>query len=460
MKETAADFPCKGNRADSLRRSAAKYMFSLLLLISLLPRSLGLRDLKKATYTVEHRYPHEKKCFSEGLLINGSSREVFESCGLYGKSYIKKMSLDSGKVLQRGAVPKEIFSEGIALLGRRLFMLTYKKKQVLEYDVHTFKVTRRHPFPYGEGWGLTTDGCDLLATTGSPNIYRLRLDASGELQLVKTVTVVHKGKKINMLNEMEYITPKVWINQWHTNFLLRVDPDTGKVDLQLDLTGLHTWRGEATPNGIAYSAAMDEGLLIATGKLWPQMFALRVSAADLCGAEVAHVGAKGSPLTCAAAPRSACHHPLDSVQPAPSVPDVVGVASPTSAPLPTAPPAPAVAVESTVPPLPAQSPSARSSAEVSGKTQPAPAGKSEDAAIDVVRAVPPAPVTLAAVPDVIVEGVPVTSNIASSFTALSTGLALVLFFAAVALPCVVRRHRHALGPIQQPDDCVAERYGA
>merc|ERR1719329_1077871 len=281
----------------------AKCLLSFLLLTLLQPKCLGLKDVKQAKYTVENKYPHEKKCFSEGLFINGSSQEVFESCGLYGKSYIKKMSLDSGEVLKRGQVPKELFSEGIALLGNRLFMLTYKKKQVLEYDVHTF--------PYGQGWGLTTDGCDLLATTGSQHIHRLRPDAAGELQLVKKVPVVHKGKQVNMLNEMEYITPKVWINQWHTNFLLRVDPDTGKVDLQLDLTGLHMWRGEATPNGIAYSSIMDEGLLVVTGKLWPLMFALRMSAADLCGAELLPAGAQGSPLTCAAAPRSACHHPLD-----------------------------------------------------------------------------------------------------------------------------------------------------
>eukprot|EP00434_Breviolum_minutum_P017527 symbB.v1.2.015469.t1/scaffold1158.1/size134810/6 len=88
-----------------------------------------------------------------------------------------------------------------------------------------------------------------------------------------------------MLNEIEYITPKLWVNEWYTNRIWRVDPFTGICELQIDIGKLYNWgRSSATPNGIAYSPALGEDVLLVTGKLWPNMFALRLNVADLCGA--------------------------------------------------------------------------------------------------------------------------------------------------------------------------------
>mmetsp|Transcript_40090 Transcript_40090/g.106781 ORF Transcript_40090/g.106781 Transcript_40090/m.106781 type:complete len:215 (+) Transcript_40090:126-770(+) len=184
-----------------------------------------VQAVQLATFQVLQRYPHRSDCFTEGLFINGSQgAEVFESCGLYSKSYLRRYKLETGETLQTANVPKELFSEGLALRGKSMYMLTYHSGTVLEYDAFTFQEVRRHPFPYGEGWGLTTDGCDLLATTGSAFIFRLRPDAAGTLELVSKVQVVFQGKPLRMLNEIEYVTPKVWINQWLSNTLWRVTP--------------------------------------------------------------------------------------------------------------------------------------------------------------------------------------------------------------------------------------------
>uniref|UniRef100_A0A7S4WGD0 Glutamine cyclotransferase n=1 Tax=Alexandrium monilatum TaxID=311494 RepID=A0A7S4WGD0_9DINO len=262
-------------------------------------------DVPKLDFNVIERFPHQQTCFTEGLFLNGSKHEVFESCGLYGRSYLRRYHLRTGQTLQTARVPAQIFSEGLALMGHRLYMLTYHAKKILEFDVRTFELSSRtHPFPYGEGWGLTTDGCDLLATTGSSFIFRLRPSASGVLELVTKVQVTHKGRPLVMLNELEYVTPKVWVNQWHTNTIWRVDPTTGAAEAHISVRGLHHWSGESTPNGIAYSVVLGRETLLVTGKQWPEMFALHMLAQDLCGG-AAHAAAPACPR----APASACWPP-------------------------------------------------------------------------------------------------------------------------------------------------------
>ncbi|OLQ13582.1 Glutaminyl-peptide cyclotransferase [Symbiodinium microadriaticum] len=277
-----------------------------------------------ATYKVEARFPHRVDCFTEGLVLNGS--EVLESCGLTGKSVLRRYDLSSGQTKKEVHLDGKYFGEGTVELGTSLFVLTYQHKVMLEYDRETLKVTRVHPFPYGEGWGLTTDGCDLLATTGAPYLYRLRRAEDGEFKLVNKVLVKHEGKSLRMLNEVEYVTPKLWVNEWITNRIWRVDPVTGDCERYIDIKKLHPWRGQATPNGIAYSPAFGKQLLLVTGKLWPNMFSLRMSASDLCG------GALSSKPECMQAPPSVCHdsHAVADPAPGPTVVATTSTAKPTA----------------------------------------------------------------------------------------------------------------------------------
>lgn len=257
-------------------------------------------------------------------MLNGS--EVLESCGLTGKSVLRRYDLSSGQTKKEVHLDGKYFGEGTVELGTSLFVLTYQHKVMLEYDRETLKVTRVHPFPYGEGWGLTTDGCDLLATTGAPYLYRLRRAEDGEFKLVNKVLVKHEGKSLRMLNEVEYVTPKLWVNEWITNRIWRVDPVTGDCERYIDIKKLHPWRGQATPNGIAYSPAFGKQLLLVTGKLWPNMFSLRMSASDLCR------GALSSKPECMQAPPSVCHdsHAVADPAPGPTVVATTSTAKPTA----------------------------------------------------------------------------------------------------------------------------------
>lgn len=260
----------------------------------------------KVQYHVGRRYKHDQKCFTEGLFLDAAGGEVLESCGLTGRSYLRRYNLETGSTLQLGRVPVDRFGEGISRLGGSLYLLTYLKHEIIEYDALTLVENRRHNFPHGQGWGLTTDGCDLLATTGSHFIYRLRV-VGGVPELVKKVKVIWRGRAQARLNELEYVTPKLWVNIWGVNTLLRVDPATGVAEAELDLGGLFAWRGEQTPNGIAYSVGLKSTSLIVTGKLWPEMFELGLSTVDLCGGAEGTIA--GGTEICPQAPASACWKP-------------------------------------------------------------------------------------------------------------------------------------------------------
>ena len=86
------------------------------------------------------------------------------------------------------------------------------------------------------------------------------------------------GDKIHFLNELEYINGEVWANVWQTDFILRIDPATGRVNSVVDLTGLSAMTelgsSEAVLNGIAWDA--DTERLFVTGKHWAHLFEIEV----------------------------------------------------------------------------------------------------------------------------------------------------------------------------------------
>eukprot|EP00930_Biecheleria_cincta_P007280 TRINITY_DN108481_c0_g1_i1.p1 TRINITY_DN108481_c0_g1~~TRINITY_DN108481_c0_g1_i1.p1 ORF type:complete len:361 (+),score=43.86 TRINITY_DN108481_c0_g1_i1:20-1102(+) len=280
-------------------------------------------SLPQANFSLVATYPHRKDCFTEGLMLNGTGTEVLESCGLTGQSYIRRYHLVSGKTLGQVGLNSKYFGEGLTVLKDSLLVLTYQHHEMLEYDARSLELVRTHPFPYGEGWGLTTDGCDLLATTGTTFIFRLRRNSVGQFELVRKVQVTVDGTPLKMVNELEYVTPKLWVNEWITNNIWRVDPMTGKAELKLNIGGLHPWSGEATPNGIAYSNLLGSDKLLVTGKLWPEMFALRLRPSELCGGTAKN-------QQCPAAPESACYRrtAAASMEGAPGLQEPAKAASP------------------------------------------------------------------------------------------------------------------------------------
>src|ERR1700689_441433 len=118
-------------------------------------------------YKVIHVYPHDRRAFTQGLEYRGGF--LYEGTGLNGRSSIRKVELESGKVLQETRVDPKYFGEGITLLDQRIIELTWQSHQGFVYDRNTFQTIRDFDYP-GEGWGLTNDGRQIFMSDGSAEI--------------------------------------------------------------------------------------------------------------------------------------------------------------------------------------------------------------------------------------------------------------------------------------------------
>ena len=225
-----------------------------------------------AGYRVVHTYPHDRDAFTQGLeFVDGS---LFESTGLNGRSSIRKVQLETGRVLRRRDVSQAHFGEGITIWRSQLFELTWQSHVALVYDSDSFEP--RGSFAYsGEGWGLTHDLTSLIMSDGTAALRFLDPTTFKER---RRVSVTDAGRPVSNLNELEYVNGQVFANVWTTDRIARIDPQTGRVLGWIDLAGLlpakDRGNGDAVLNGIAY----DEkgGRLFVTGKLWPSLFEITI----------------------------------------------------------------------------------------------------------------------------------------------------------------------------------------
>ena len=219
-------------------------------------------------YAVAADYPHDPAAFTQGLVwLDG---ELIEGTGLYGRSSLRRVDPVTGRVQQQVDLAAEYFGEGVAVLGDRIFHLTWQNRRGFIYDRASMELQRSFEY-LTEGWGLTHDGQRLILSDGTATLYFLD---PVTLAVTGQVAVTDGGEPVARLNELEYINGLVYANVWQTDRIARLDPATGRVVSWIDLAGLLPAADQAQPvdvlNGIAYDAAADR--LLVTGKLWPKLF--------------------------------------------------------------------------------------------------------------------------------------------------------------------------------------------
>ena len=223
-------------------------------------------------YQIVHTYPHDPTAFTQGLVY--SDGHLYESTGLYGKSSIRLVDLETGKILQRHDLPAEYFGEGLTVWKDALFQLTWKSRTGFVYDLFSFTVEKT--FHYNvEGWGLTHDQKNLILSDGSSF---LRFIDPNSFRETRRIQVKDDQRPVEELNELEYIHGEIYANVWQTDRVARISPTSGKVLGWIDLTGLMDKRELSSPdavlNGIAYDSASNR--IFVTGKLWPKLFEIRI----------------------------------------------------------------------------------------------------------------------------------------------------------------------------------------
>ncbi|MBI3951863.1 MAG: glutaminyl-peptide cyclotransferase [Acidobacteria bacterium] len=243
---------------------------------SLAPMQVGVDpDTPVYGYKIVNTYPHDRNAFTQGLIFD--NKFLYESTGLNERSSLRKVELETGKVLQMYSLPDEYFGEGLALWQDKLIQLTWLSFKGFVYDKESFRQLREFLYPaeINEGWGITHDDTRLIMSDGTSKIYFLNPET---FERIGRIEVHDNGVPVDRLNELEYIKGEIYANRWLTNQIYRISPQTGQVLGRIDLTGLLSEEDRAQGvdvlNGIAYDAGHDR--LFVTGKLWPRLFEIEL----------------------------------------------------------------------------------------------------------------------------------------------------------------------------------------
>lgn len=249
---------------------------SLLLIANLSP----VQAATPIDFEVLAERTHKPSLFTQGLLVDGDY--FYESSGLYGKSLlvaypIKEPASTWAKIsapfIKKGIIPNPYFAEGLALLNEKLYLLTWQEKTVFVHNKETLAYERRMSYE-GEGWGLTSDGKQLIRSDGSATLFFHNAD---NFAVTRTLSVIDGITPTAQLNELEFAQGFIWANIWHQDRIVKIDPESGKVVGELRLEALKKElklsSGEQVLNGIAWDP--QQRAFWITGKLWPKMFLVR-----------------------------------------------------------------------------------------------------------------------------------------------------------------------------------------
>ncbi|MBE0479911.1 MAG: glutaminyl-peptide cyclotransferase [Dehalococcoidia bacterium] len=223
-------------------------------------------------YRVVNTYPHDPGAFTQGLVFEDGV--LYEGIGREAFSSLRKVELETGKVLQVHELPDRYFGEGITIFGGRVIQLTWRSNKGFVYDKESFELIDEFAYPI-EGWGLTHDGDMLIMSDGSDTLHFLdptHFEITGEIR------VTDGDLSVRRLNELEYIDGVIYANIWQTDRIAMISPENGRVTGWIDLEGILQLQAGDGPadvlNGIAYDAENDR--LFVTGKLWPRLFEIQL----------------------------------------------------------------------------------------------------------------------------------------------------------------------------------------
>lgn len=237
-------------------------------------------------FQIVKEYPHDATAFTQGLEYHdgflyegtgGSRSNPVQPNDAPIYSSLRKVDYTTGKVLMKHDLPNDYFGEGITILGDKVFQVTWHEMTAFVYNLSDFKLIRQHRYS-GQGWGLTNDGTHLYMSDGT---HVIRVINPEDFSNVRQIVVNDEaGKPVMQLNELEMVNGEIWANIWQSGWILRIDPQSGKLLGRVDINKLSDDVQDSDSradvlNGIAYDKAGDR--LFITGKLWKKLYEIKVT---------------------------------------------------------------------------------------------------------------------------------------------------------------------------------------
>lgn len=230
-------------------------------------------------YKIVNSFPHDKRAYTQGLFFHEGY--LYEGTGQNGESSLRKVKLENGEVLSIMNLEQKYFGEGITYYKGKIIQLTWTSEKAFVINAETFeqedvfypKTTNR------QSWGITTMNGELVVSDGT-NILSV-IDPKS--YATKRIIEVYDDKgKVTNLNELEYIQGKIFANVWLTDRIVIIDPESGRVEGNIDLESIlkvsvrnELNKGDDVLNGIAWDSL--ENRMFVTGKRWSDLFEIEIS---------------------------------------------------------------------------------------------------------------------------------------------------------------------------------------
>jgi glutamine cyclotransferase len=228
---------------------------------------------KELEYKLINTYKHDTKAYTQGLLYHNGY--LYESTGHRGQSSVRKVEVETGRIVKLTSLESKYFGEGLAIINNNLFQITWQSQVGFVYDLESLRPLREVQYNIMEGWGLTYDGNQLIMSDGSAKLYFIddsyfTENARQEIYMEKEMTT--------FLNELEYVNGKVYANVYGEKYIVGIDPKTGEVIEKIDFADLFPKNipdnSDHVLNGIAYNPETKHFYI--TGKYWPVIHEVQI----------------------------------------------------------------------------------------------------------------------------------------------------------------------------------------
>jgi glutaminyl-peptide cyclotransferase len=235
-------------------------------------QSASSSRVREYTFELVQKFPHDPKAFTQGFVYDNGF--FYEGTGIEGQSSLRQERIETGEILRKIDLDPQYFGEGIAIIGDKVYQLTWKSHIAFVYNLSDFSFVRSFSYS-GEGWGLAGNGNELYLSDGSADI---RVVDPATFSEKRRIHVRDGAMAVDQLNELECVEGEIFANVWHSNRIARISPQTGEVIGWIDLAGLmnpaYRLAPEAVLNGIAYDRQHKR--LFVTGKLWAAVFEIKI----------------------------------------------------------------------------------------------------------------------------------------------------------------------------------------
>jgi len=226
----------------------------------------------KYSYKIIKTYPHDSKAYTQGLIFDNGF--IYEGTGQYSESTLRKNKLQNNELIQSYNLHEDVFGVGIVIYKKRIFQLTWQSGIAYEFDKESFKLINKFNFST-EGWGITNLGNNFVMSDGSNTLYVLNPETFSEISRIE---VYDNIGPVNQLNELELIDGMIYANVYQTDFIVIIEPSTGRVTGKIDCTSLLNKTKVKTRIDVLNGIAWDEQgkRLFLTGKYWPEMYEVQL----------------------------------------------------------------------------------------------------------------------------------------------------------------------------------------